>query len=179
MSRLGKKPIEIPKGVEVALEEGKVKTKGPKGELEVDVPEEIEVKKEGEEITVSEKKKTKKSKALWGTTRSLIANSIEGVDKGYTKELQVKGVGYRGEVQDGNLILRVGYSHPVEIKKIEGVEFSVAKDIITVSGIKKDLVGRVAAQIRGVRSPEPYKGTGIRYKNEVVPMKEGKKSAGS
>ncbi len=179
MSRIGKKPITIPQGVEVTVSKESLKAKGPKGELEVDIPEEIEVKKEGSEITVSEKRQNKKSRALWGTTRSLIANAIEGVEKGYTKELQIKGVGYRGEIQDGNLVLKVGYSHPVEIKKIDGVEFAVTKDIVSVSGIKKDLVGRVAAQIRSVRPPEPYKGTGIRYKNEVIAMKEGKKSAGS
>lgn len=178
MSRIGKKPIAVPEGVDIEIGKKEVKAKGPKGELEVDIPEEIEVKKEGEEITVSEKKKSKKSKALWGTVRSLVANAIEGVEKGYTRELQIKGVGYRGEVQDGKLILRVGYSHPVEIEKIEGIDFAVTKDIVSVSGIKKDLVGRVAAQIRSVRPPEPYKGTGIRYKNEEVAMKEGKKSVG-
>jgi large subunit ribosomal protein L6 len=178
MSRVGKKPIKIPAGVELNIEKDRVLVKGPKGELSLDVPAEIEIKQEGEEIVTSIKKDTKKSKALWGTIRSLVANMIEGVHNGYKKELQIKGVGYRAEVQGENLVLKVGYSHPVEVKKIEGVEFSVAKDIIAVSGIKKELVGRVAAEIRDVRPPEPYKGKGIRYKDEVVVMKEGKKGVG-
>ncbi len=178
MSRIGKKPIEIPAGVEVMTEKNKVTVKGEKGELFLDVPSEIEVKVEGGEVTVSQKKETKKSKALWGTVRSLIANIIEGVSKGYEKELQIKGVGYRAEIQNEKLILKVGFSHLVEIDKIEGISFAVSKDIITVSGIKKDLVGRVAAEIRNVRPPEPYKGKGIRYKDEVVVIKEGKKAVG-
>ncbi len=129
-------------------------------------------------MIVSVKKENKKSKALWGTARSLIENIVEGVSKGYSRELQVKGVGYRAEMQGEDLALKVGFSHPVVFKKNEGVDFSVAKDIITVSGIKKDLVGRIAAEIRQVRPPEPYKGKGIRYKDEVVLMKEGKKGVG-
>lgn len=180
MSRIGKKPITVPNSVEIKLEKEKVIAKGPKGELEVSIPGEIKVEQnERGEVVVSEKKQNKKSKALWGTVRSLISNAIEGVEKGFVKELQIKGVGYRGEIQNENLVLKVGFSHPVEIKKIEGIDFAVTKDIISVSGIKKDLVGRVAAQVRKVRPPEPYKGKGIRYKNEVVVMKEGKKSVGS
>ncbi len=178
MSRVGKKTIKIPVGVEVKEEESKVTAKGEKGELFLSVPPEIGVKIEGEEISVFQKKETKKSREMWGTVRSLIANIIEGVSKGYQKDLQIKGVGYRAEVQEGKLILRVGFSHLVELNKVEGVDFEVKKDIITVSGIKKELVGRVAAEVRSVRPPEPYKGKGIRYKDEVVVMKEGKKAAG-
>lgn len=178
MSRIGKKPIKILPKTSVVVEKERVIVKGEKGELSLEIPPETEVVVENDEVLVSKKKDTKKSNALWGTVRSLISNMIEGVSKGYERELQIKGVGYRAEIQGENLLLKVGFSHPVEIKKKEGVNFSVAKDIITVSGIKKDLVGRVAAEIRSIRPPEPYKGKGIRYKNEVVTMKEGKKSAG-
>ncbi len=178
MSRVGKKTIQIPSGVEVVIESKRVKAKGPKGELETFIPEEINVQKEDSQISVSEKRKNKKSKAFWGTTRSLIFNIIEGVSSGYTRELQIKGVGYRAEAQEEKLLLKVGFSHPVEIKAPEGVSFEVKKDIIVVSGIRKDLVGRVAAEIRKVRPPDPYKGKGIRYKDEKVILKEGKKGAG-
>jgi large subunit ribosomal protein L6 len=178
MSRVGKKPIEIPKGVEIKIEDSKITAKGQKGELSFDFSNEISVKKEENEIIVSESKKTKNSKALWGTTRSIISNIVEGVSSGYQKELQIKGIGYRAELQGEGLNLKVGFSHPVTVDKIEGITFSVNKDIITVSGIKKDLVGKVAAEIRSIRPPEPYKGKGIRYKDENVVLKEGKKSVG-
>jgi large subunit ribosomal protein L6 len=177
MSRIGKKPIKIPEGVEIKIEKEEIFVKGPKGELSFTISPDVDVKIEEKEITVSEKKETKKSRAMWGTTRALISNMVEGVSVGYTKELQVKGVGYRAEMKGETLVLKVGFSHLVEIEKIEGVSFSVNKDIISVSGIKKDLVGRVAAEVRKVRPPEPYKGKGIRYKDEVIILKEGKKSA--
>ncbi|MCF7845351.1 MAG: 50S ribosomal protein L6 [Candidatus Pacebacteria bacterium] len=176
MSRIGKKPIIIPDGVNVTIEEEKVTVKGPKGELYLDIPSDIKVENTEEGIAVSEKKETKTSKALWGTIRALIFNMVEGVKNGYSKELQIKGVGYRAEMKGEDLVLKVGFSHLVEIRKIEGVEFSVNKDIITVSGIKKQLVNNVAADIRKVRRPDPYKGKGIRYKDEVIVLKEGKKS---
>ncbi len=178
MSRIGKKPIKIPQGVTVTIGEGKVTVKGSKGELSLDVPREIEVKTQEEEVLVSKKQENKKSKALWGTVRSLVFNMIKGVSEGYSRDLQIKGVGYRAELQGEKLVLKVGFSHPIEIEKVEGIDFNVVKDIITVSGIKKDLVGRVASEIRSIRPPEPYKGKGIRYKDEVISMKEGKKSAG-
>ncbi len=178
MSRIGKKPIKIPQGVTVTIGEGKVTVKGSKGELSLDVPREIEVKTQEEEVLVSKKQENKKSKALWGTVRSLVFNMIKGVSEGYSRDLQIKGVGYRAELQGEKLVLKVGFSHPIEIEKVEGIDFNVVKDIINVSGIKKDLVGRVASEIRSIRPPEPYKGKGIRYKDEVISMKEGKKSAG-
>ncbi len=179
MSRTGKRPIEIPEGVQVKIEGNTAFVTGPKGKLEADFRPEIDVKIEDGEILVSEKRRTKKSKAFWGTTRSIIANMAHGVSCGYTVDLQIKGVGYRAEVQGDTLVLRVGFSHTVEIKAPDEISFSVNKDIITVSGIKKDLVGRIAAQVRSVRPPEPYKGKGIRYKDEVVVLKEGKKGAGN
>lgn len=178
MSRVGKKSIVIPQGVSVDIKDDNVNVKGPKGELAFPVSPFILVEEKDGEIFVTIKKENKKSRELWGTTRSVISNMIEGVSSGYSKELQVKGVGYRAEMKGEDLLLKVGFSHPVEIKKVEGIEFAVLKDIITVSGIKKDLVGRVAAEIRKIRPPEPYKGKGIRYKNEVIVMKEGKKSVG-
>ncbi len=178
MSRVGKKPISIPQGVVVDIKGNEVTVKGPKGELLFSVSPFLLVEEKEGELFVTIKKESKKSKELWGTTRSVISNMIEGVTSGYTKELQIKGVGYRAEMQGENLFLKVGFSHPVEFKKVEGINFAVLKDIVTVSGIKKDLVGRVAAEIRRIRPPEPYKGKGIRYKNEVIAMKEGKKSVG-
>ncbi len=178
MSRTGLKPIKIPTGVDVNINEDVVSVKGPKGELSMEISSEIEVKINDGEIVVSERRKTKKSKALWGTTRAVIANMVFGVSSGYLVELQIKGVGYRAELQENKLVFRVGFSHSVELSAPEGVEFAIEKDIIKVSGIKKDLVGRVAAQIRKIRPPEPYKGKGIRYKDEVVILKEGKKGVG-
>ncbi len=178
MSRIGKKPIKIPDGITVDISKEKIVAKGPKGELFFETPPFIKIEENNGELSVIPENDDRKTKALWGTTRSIVANIIEGVQNGYSKELQVKGVGYRAEMQGENLMLKVGYSHPVEVKKIDGIDFAVAKDIITVSGIKKDLVGRVAAEIRKVRPPEPYKGKGIRYRNEQVVMKEGKKSVG-
>ena len=178
MSRVGKKPITIPSGVEAKMEGNQIFVKGPKGELSFEVFPEIEAKIEGSEITISKKKDNRKAEALWGTTRSLIFNIIEGVSKGFVRDLQVKGVGYRAQMQGEDLELKVGFSHPVVIKKVEGVDFAVNKDIISVTGIKKDLVGRLAAEIRAVRPPEPYKGKGIRYKDENIIIKEGKKGVG-
>jgi len=178
MSRVGKKLIKIPQGVEIKIESSKITAKGQKGELSIDIPSEIEVKEKEGEVVVSERKNTKNSRALWGTTRSLVFNIIEGVSVGYQKELQAKGIGYRAEIQGEGLTLKVGFSHPVVVDKVEGITFQVNKDIITISGIKKELVGRVAAEIRSIRPPEPYKGKGIRYKDEVVVLKEGKKSVG-
>jgi large subunit ribosomal protein L6 len=175
MSRIGKKPIIIPEGVDVKIERNIVIAKGPKGELSLDIPDEIKVENTEEGVLVSQRKETKTSKALWGTIRALIFNMTEGVKNGYTKDLQIKGVGYKAEMKGEDLVLKVGFSHLVEVKKVEGVEFSVNKDIITVSGIKKELVNRVAADIRKVRRPDPYKGKGIRYKDEVIVLKEGKK----
>lgn len=177
MSRIGKKPIQIPEGVEVKKEDGKITVKGPKGELDVSLSPEVEVVIEDKEITLSRKEENKRSRAMWGTMRSLIFNMIEGVKEGYSKDLEVKGVGYRAEMKGDDLLLRVGFSNPVEVKEEEGINFAVNKNIITVSGIKKDLVGRVAAEVRRIRPPEPYKGKGIRYKGEEIVLKEGKKSA--
>jgi len=186
MSRIGKKPIEIPKGVEIKIEENLVKIKGPKGEISQKIRPEIKIEiKEGkvfvlpkDEILAKKKivaRKSKKSKAFWGLTRSLLANDIKGVVEGYEKKLQIEGLGYKAEKEGENLVLRVGFSHSVKVQPPFGIEFSVDKNIITVSGISKELVGQTAAEIRKIRPPEPYKGKGIRYVGEVVKLKPGKK----
>lgn len=181
MSRIGKKPIEIPNGVEIRLEEEKIVVKGPKGSLELKIRPEIEVKVEDNMIKVLPRKTTKKTKAFWGLFRSLIANMVKGVTEGYQKKLEVQGIGYKASIDNatGDLILEVGYSHPVRYKKPEGIEISVDKNVITVAGIDKQKVGQVAAEIRKVRPPDPYKGKGIRYLGEKVKLKLGKKAAGA
>lgn len=175
MSRIGKKPIEIPKGVEVKIEDNVVIVKGPKGELQKKIRPEIKVEVKENEILVSPEKETKKTNAFWGLTRTLIFNMIKGVTEGYEKKLEIQGVGYKTNLEGEDLVLQVGFSHPVKIDKVEGIKFEVEKNIITISGIDKELVGQIAAKIRKVRKPEPYKGKGIRYLGEEVRRKPGKK----
>ena len=179
MSRIGKKTIEIPTGVEVSIENNLVKVKGPKGELERYIRPEIKVEKNENIITVAPDKETKRTSALWGLSRTLIANMVEGVTNGYEKKLEIQGVGYRANLEGEDLVLLVGFSHPVKIEKMDGIKFEVQKNIIIVSGINKELVGQVAAKIRKVRPPEPYKGKGIRYVGEYVRRKSGKKAVGA
>ncbi len=179
MSRIGKKPIIIPEGVEIEIKEQTVTVKGPKGELQRKVRPEIKVEQKNGQIFVTPQKITKKTNAFWGLERTLISNMLQGVTKEYEKKLQIEGVGYKVNLEGENLVLKIGFSHPVLIKKIEGIKFLVEKNIITVSGINKELVGQVAAKIRKVRPPEPYKGKGIRYVGERVRRKAGKKVAGA
>jgi len=178
MSRIGKKPILIPEGVEVKTEGKRISIKGPKGELSREIRPEIKVEIKGKEIFVQPQIETKKTKALLGTTRALLANMTRGVKEGYEKKLEIEGLGFKASVESGppeNLILYVGFSHPVEIKAPKDIKFLVEKNIITVSGIDKELVGKIAAKIRKVKPPEPYKGKGIRYLGEVIRKKVGKK----
>ncbi len=175
MSRIGKKPISISEGVEVKIEGQNVIVKGPKGELQKEVRPEIKVEIKENEILVSPGKETKKTNAFWGLTRTLIFNMIKGVTEGYEKKLEIQGVGYKANLEGEDLVLQVGFSHPVKMDKVEGIKFEVEKNIITISGIDKELVGQVAAKIRKVRPPEPYKGKGIRYVGEEVRRKAGKK----
>ena len=181
MSRVGKKPILIPEDVEVKIEGQKVVIKGPRGELFREIRPEIKVEIKGNQLSVSPKIETKKTKALWGLTRALLNNLTRGVTEGYEKKLQLEGLGYRASFEGDNLVLQVGFTHPVKIKAPEGIKFSVEKNIITVSGIDKEKVSQTASKIRKVRPPEPYKGKGIRYLGEVVRRKVGKKvvTAGS
>ena len=179
MSRIGKQPIEIPEGVEIKIEQGEIKVKGPKGELVQDIPREIEVTIKEGEVILNLKKKTANAPALWGLLRSLIFNMIEGVTKGFEKQLEIEGVGYRVALEGNKLVLSIGYSHPVNVEAPQGIEFKVEKNLITVSGINKQLVGQVAADIRDQKKPEPYKGKGIHYLGEVIRRKAGKKTAGT
>jgi len=179
MSRIGKKPIAIPDGIEIEINGNVVTVKGPKGELKREIRSEVKVEKEDNQVLLAPAKKSKKTKAFWGLFRTLIFNMIKGVKEGYEKKLEIKGVGYKANLEGEDLILNVGYSHPVRIKKPEGITFSVERNIITVSGIDKELVGQIAAKIRKVRKPEPYKGKGIRYLGEEVRRKVGKKAVGA
>ncbi len=203
MSRVGKKPILIPENVEVKVEETSVSSspsslrgsviesqkviiKGPKGELSREIRPEIKVEAKGNQIFIFPKKETKpkhitryvlgkKTKAFWGLTRTLLANMIKGVKEGYEKKLEIEGLGFKALVEGENLELLVGFSRPVKIKAPPDIKFLVEKNVITVSGIDKEKVGLVAATIRKVKPPEPYKGKGIRYQGEIVKRKVGKK----
>jgi len=176
MSRVGKKPIEIPEEVEVKIEKQKVIIKGPQGELSLEIRPEIGVSMKEGKIFIYPKKETKETSAFWGSTRALLANLIKGVTKGFEKKLEIRGIGYRANLEGEDLILQVGFSHPVKINKPAGIKFSIEKNIINIFGIDKQLVGETAAKIRKVRLPDVYKGKGIRYLGEVVRKKEGKKA---
>jgi large subunit ribosomal protein L6 len=175
MSRVGKKPIEIPTGVTVSVNNSTVTVKGPKGELSRSFNPDIEIKVEENVVNVSRPSDVKEHRALHGTTRAVIANMVEGVSTGFTRGLELIGVGYRASKQGNKLVLNVGYSHPVEIEPEQGLEIEVpANTKIVIKGTDKERVGALAANIRGVRPPEPYKGKGIRYEGEFVRRKEGK-----
>jgi len=179
MSRIGKQPIEIPEGVEVKVGQGEIRVKGPKGELVQEIPREVEVSVKEKEVIVNLKHKSGNGPALWGLVRTLIANMVQGVTQGFEKQLEIEGVGYRAALEGKKLVLSLGFSHPVEIEAPEGIEFKVEKNLITVSGIGKQLVGQVAADIRSKKKPEPYKGKGIHYVGEVIRRKAGKKAVGT
>ena len=176
MSRIGKQLIKVPTGVSVTLEGKRLKLKGPKGELEREFHPAMEVIHEDGELRVERPSDRRDHRALHGLSGSLLANMVEGVVEGFMKKLEIVGVGYRAEIQEERLILNVGYSHPVEIVSPEGVTITVARGAkrIAVEGVDKELVGRIAAEIRAVRKPEPYKGKGIRYAGEQVRRKAGK-----
>ena len=175
MSRIGRMPIAIPAGVTVEIaENNKVTVKGPKGTLERVLPAEMEITKEGEEILVKRPNDLKKMRSLHGLTRTLINNMVIGVTEGYKKVLEVNGVGYRAAKQGKKLNLALGYSHPIEMEDPEGIEVTVDGNKIIVSGIDKEKVGQYAAEIREKRAPEPYKGKGIKYVDEVIRRKVGK-----
>ncbi len=175
MSRIGKAPIEVPDKVEVDVSAQSVKVKGPKGELTVPVGRGVEVKQENSSIVVERASDAPQHRAMHGLTRSLLQNAVTGVTDGFTKTLQIQGVGYRGSLQGRDLNLQVGYSHPVTISPREGIEFEMPNPAtIVVRGIDKQRVGQMAAEIRKVRPPEPYKGKGIRYSDEQIRRKVGK-----
>lgn len=179
MSRIGNLPIDIPAGVTVTVDENNlVRVKGAKGELSQPIHKDIEVKVEDNVVNVERSSDAKFQKSLHGLSRSLIANMVEGVSKGFQKTLEINGVGYRAQKQGNKLVLTIGYSHPVEIAEADGVEFEVpAPNRIVIKGIDKQKVGAMAAKVRGTRPPEPYKGKGIKYENERIIRKEGKTGA--
>lgn len=175
MSRIGKKPIVVPSGITVKLNESSVKVKGPKGELEMPFHPNMSVTLENNEIVVKRPDDFKENKALHGLTRALIQNMINGVTQEYRKVLDIVGVGYRAEMKGKNLLINIGYSHPVYFIPPEGVVLQTPTQTqIVVSGIDKQLVGSIASKIRSIRKPEPYKGKGIKYQNEVIVRKAGK-----
>jgi len=179
MSRIGKKTIEIPLGVEVKKENQKIVVKGPQGELSLEVRPEINVEIKEKTIRIFPQENLEQEKeirALWGLTRALLANMIKGVVKEYEKKLQIQGLGYKVALEGNNLILNVGFTHSVKVEAPANIKFAVEKDVITITGPDKELVGRLAANIRKIRPPEPYKGKGIRYLDEIVKKKIGKKA---
>lgn len=187
MSRIGKKPIEIPEGVKVEISEKEIKVSGAKGELKQAMHPEIKIEIKDNKIFVlprlaearggggSVLELSKKSQGLWGLYRALISNMIQGVSKGFEKKLEIEGVGFRANVEGNDLVLNLGFSNPVRLKKVEGVNIAVEKNVITVSGIDREKVGYMAALIRDQKRAEPYKGKGIKYQGERIRRKEGKK----
>lgn len=175
MSRIGNKVIVLPAGVELANNDNVVTVKGPKGELTREFSKDIEIRVEGTEITLHRPNDSKEMKTIHGTTRALLNNMVVGVSEGFKKELEMRGVGYRAQLQGSKLVLAVGKSHPDEVEAPEGITFELpSPTTIVVSGISKEVVGQTAAYVRSLRSPEPYKGKGIRYVGEFVRRKEGK-----
>ena len=175
MSRLGKQPVQVPENVEVRFDQGVLNVKGPKGELSRPLTSDIIVLIEGKMVTFTKSKETKRAQALWGTYVAHLLNMITGVTEGFTKILEIEGVGYKADVQGNTLKLSVGFSHPVLLTAPAGVALTTEKGVITVSGIDKEVVGQFAADIRKVKEPEPYKGKGIRYRGEFIIRKQGKK----
>ena len=176
MSRVGKRPVAIPSGVTASVEGQTVKVKGPKGQLQFVVHDDVEVKFDNGEVKVAPKFKTNRAQAMYGTARAQVANLVEGVTKGFEKKLEITGVGYRAAMQGKNLQLALGYSHDVVYAIPEGITIAVPKPTeITITGIDSQRVGQVAAEIRAYRPPEPYKGKGVKYANEFIFRKEGKK----
>ncbi|HHL42323.1 MAG TPA: 50S ribosomal protein L6 [Hellea balneolensis] len=176
MSRIGKNPVTIPSGVTMSQDGAVMTAKGPKGELKFTVPSSIMAKIEGETISFVPAEDTREARSMWGMSRTMVANLIEGVTNGFKKELELRGVGYRAKMQGSDLVMQLGFSHEVNYKAPDGIKIEAPKPTeIVVSGIDKQQVGQVAAEIRSYRKPEPYKGKGVRYVGEFVRSKEGKK----
>jgi large subunit ribosomal protein L6 len=175
MSRIGRKPIAVPSGVDVSIDGSAVRVKGPKGELSRTLHNAMTIRRDGEEILVERPSDNPEHRALHGLTRTLIANMIEGVTQGYKKTLEIVGVGYRAENRPFGLNFALGYSHPIEYRAPEGIQLNAASaTVVEVTGIDKEVVGQVAAEIRSLRPPEPYKGKGVKYQGEVIRRKAGK-----
>jgi large subunit ribosomal protein L6 len=177
MSRIGRQPIPVPSGVNIAIDPGRIMVNGPLGELTQDVPVRIKVERQDDQLVVTRPTDRGEDRALHGLTRSLIANMVEGVTKGFEKRLEIQGVGYRAALRGTSLELNVGYSHPVVIEPPQGIAFEVPVPTqVLVKGVDKQQVGEIAAEVRKVRPPEPYKGKGIRYEGEYVRRKVGKRA---
>ena len=175
MSRIGKKPIEIPQGVEVKVDSNLVVVKGPKGELKEQIHPLVKIEGKENEVIVSVKNpEEKEQRSLWGLFRTLINNMVQGVTNGFTKQLEINGIGFKALVSGDKLVLNVGFSHPVEYSIPKDIQITVEKNIVTISGNSKQKVGQVAAEIRAIKKPEPYKGKGIKYVDEVIRRKAGK-----
>jgi large subunit ribosomal protein L6 len=175
MSRIGKQPINTPEGVQVSIKDNVIEVSGPKGKLTENLVPNVKVEIKDKEVLVSvENPENKEQRSMWGLQRSLINNMVVGLTEGFTKQLEVNGVGYKVVLQGKKIVLNVGYSHPVNYDLPEGVDAQIEKNLITLSSFNKQLVGQVAAEIRSVRKPEPYKGKGIKYLEEVIRRKEGK-----
>lgn len=180
MSKIGKKIIEVPAGVEVKIENHLITAQGPKGRAQHFLPSGFSAELEGRSLKIAAPTgKSEKIKALWGTTRALVSNAILGVNSGFSKQLEIEGIGFRAQLQGKSLVFSLGFSHPVNFQIPDGINISVDKNIINISGISKELVGQVAANIRALKKPEPYKGKGIHYVGEVIRRKSGKKVAGT
>ncbi len=176
MSRIGKKAVAVPSGVTVTLDGQTVTVKGPKGQLAWTVAEEIEVKQEGAELVLSKRVETQRAQAMWGLSRTLVSNMVVGVTQGYEETLELVGVGYRAAMKGQALSMQLGFSHDVDVPPPAGITFATPKQTeIKITGIDKQVVGEIAARIRRIRPPEPYKGKGVRYAGETVRRKEGKK----
>jgi large subunit ribosomal protein L6 len=175
MSRIGKRPISLPKTVSVSLDGQHVSVKGPKGQLALTLSEHVTIEQDGDTLLVKRVDESRVARARHGLSRTLVANMIEGVSNGFQKKLEIQGVGYRAQVKGKTLVLNVGYSQPVEVEPPDGIDLAVeANTNVIVSGIDKEIVGNIAAKIRDVRPPEPYKGKGIRYAGEYILRKAGK-----
>ncbi len=179
MSKVGKKPITIPQGVTVTVDGGMLQVKGKEGSLSLPVLPHTNVEVKENVLTVTSTGSDLQARANWGTMRALAQNAVKGVSAGFAKELEIQGVGFRATMEGNNLVLNLGFTHPIKFETPAGIKIAVEKAAIKVTGADRNLVGQVAAQIRAYKKPEPYKGKGIRYKGEVVKMKAGKKVAGA
>lgn len=179
MSRIGKKPIGIPEKVEIKIVGGKISVKGPKGQMDFDAPKLVKLEMKGKELIVSPSENTKAGKSAWGTTRTVVSNMVVGVSEGFTKTLEFNGVGYKAAVKGNIVELGLGYSHPINFELPKGITAKVDKNFIMISGINKEEVGQVCANIRSLRGPEPYKGKGVKYLGEKIIRKAGKTAAAS
>lgn len=176
MSRIGKKPIPLPDKVKVDISGQTVKVAGPQGELFLSIHPDIRISRQDNEIVLAPAREGKKTAALWGLFRSLVANMVTGVSQGFEKKLEFEGIGFRANLEGDALVFSLGFSHPVRFPAPAGISFKVEKNVITVSGVDKGLVGETAARVRNLKPPEPYKGKGIRYQGEVIRRKAGKKA---